>query len=89
MFYIEHYPNEIGKQLSHHNILSSKGRIRIAKYGNSYNPKIGFGHNLEIHLKILVKLFKKKKKIKKILYQKYFLDNINTDVLKIIENYLY
>ena len=88
MFYIENNPNEIGIQLGHHNILSSKGIIRIAKYRSNYNPKIGFGYNLDIHFKILVRVLKKKR-FKRILYQKYFLDNINTDILKIIENYLY
>ena len=88
IFYIETNPNKIGIQLGHHNILSSKGIIRIAKYRSSYNPKMGFGYNLDIHFKILVRCFKKKR-FKGILYQQFFLDNINTDILKIIEEYLY
>ena len=89
IFYIEHKPNAIGEQLSHHNILFSKGNIRIAKFKNSYNPKKGFGYNLEIYFKILIRFFKKKHTIKKILYQKFFLDNFNLDVLKLIQKYLY
>ena len=88
MFYIENNPNEIGIQLGHHNILSSKGIIRIAKYGSSYNPRIGFGYNLEIHLKTFIKRFKKKK-LKCILYQQFFLENIDKDILQMIEKYLY
>ena len=89
MFYIEHYPNTIGKQLGHHNILSSECKIRIAKYESNYNPIMGFGYNLEIHFKLIIKHFKRKKRIREILYQKFFLENINRDILKIIEEYLY
>ena len=89
MFYIEgEQSNTIGFQLGNHNILCSKGKIKIAKYTNNYSPKFGNGYNLEFFLKILIKRFKRRREIKKILYQKFFINNLYEDVLKIIEGYL-
>ena len=91
MFYIEgEQKNTIGLQLGNHNILSSKGKIKIAKYKKNYTPEFGNGYNLEFILKIIIKGFKRRRKlkIKKILYQKFFINNLCEDVLKITEKYL-
>lgn len=88
MFYIGDDSNMIGLQLGHHNILSSKGNIKIAKYGCNYNPNMGYGYNIESHLKIAIKYLKKKIRLKKIIYRKFFTENLCKDLLQEIEKYL-